>query len=336
MALLSLESGDPVAKAGGYFGFSPPGDYSAVEAVMLRLRVHPGRLAQFDLHDVIDKYAVVLVLSLILLVMFMAVVAVTLIIVNRASAKLLKERDAAQSALRDNIHQLEGTNRELEQFAYISSHDLREPLRIVSIYTALLERRYGHVLDNEAHQFLAFAREGAVRMDQLVKDLLEFSRIGRISDPLTSNPVADLVVKALDSLQIAIGEAGAEVRVPPNLPTILCNACEMVRVFQNLISNAVKFRSPERAPVVEIACHREGDAWLFSVSDNGIGIDPRYYDRVFMIFQRLHTRDQYKGTGIGLAICKKIIDAHGGRIWVEGTPGQGSTFLFTLPVDPVD
>lgn len=335
LALLSLQSDDPAAKAGGYFGFSPPGDYSTVEAVMLRLRVHPGRLTQFDLRDVIDKYGVVLVVSLVVLVMFMAAVAVYLIIVNRASTRLLNERDAAQSALRDNIRQLEETNRELEQFAYVASHDLREPLRMVSSYMALLERRYGNVLDEQAHEFLAFAKDGAVRMDCLVRDLLDFSRIGRIADPLICNPVGTLVERAVDALQIAIKEAGAEVKVQPNLPTILCSAGEIVRVFQNLIGNAVKFRSPERNPVVEVACRRQGETWQFSVADNGIGIEPIYYDRVFMIFQRLHTRDKYEGTGIGLAVCKKIIEGSGGRIWVEGKPGLGSTFFFTLPVGSI-
>ena len=313
LALLSLGSEDPAAKAGGYFGFSPPGDYSTVEGVMLRLRVHPGRLTQFDLRDVIDKYGIVLVVSLIVLVMLMAAVAVYLIVVNRASTGLLKERDAAQAALRGNIHQLEETNRELEQFAYVASHDLREPLRMVSSYMALLERRYGSVLDEQAHEFLAFAKDGAQRMDRLVQDLLDFSRIGRIADPMISNPVGDLVAKALAALRIAIEEAGAAIKVPPNLPTIVCSGSEITRVFQNLIGNAVKFRSPERRPVVEIACQRQGNAWLFSVSDNGIGIDPAYYDRIFMIFQRLHTRDKYEGTGIGLSVCKKIIEGSGGR-----------------------
>ena len=335
MALLSLEPSDPAAKAGGYFGFSPPGDYSAVEAVMLRLRVHPGPLAQFDLRDVIAKYSVVLVASLIALVLVMAAVAIYLTIVNRASTKLLKERDAAQLALRDNIRQLEETNRELEQFAYVASHDLREPLRMVSSYMALLERRYGGTLDKDGHEFLAFAKEGAVRMDSLVQDLLDFSRIGRTTDPLQLNPLGELVARALDSLKVAIRRGNAEVEVASQLPIVLCRGSEIVRVFQNLIDNAVKFRAPDRDPLIEISCQRQDKVWLFSISDNGIGIDPAYADRVFTIFQRLHTRDRYEGNGIGLAECKKIIAQHGGRIWVESIPNQGSTFFFTLPANPV-
>jgi len=169
----------------------------------------------------------------------------------------------------------------------------------------------------------------------LVQDLLDFSRIGRIADPPQVNQLGDLLARALQILEITIKEADAQVKVPSTLPSVCCRGGEIVRVFQNLIGNAVKFRALERRPVIEISCQRQGETWQFSVSDNGIGIDPSYNDRVFMIFQRLHTRDKYEGTGIGLAVCKKIIEQHGGRIWVEGKPGQGSTFFFTLPAAQV-
>ena len=257
-------------------------------------------------------------------------------------AVLFMKGQRDQQALTDRSAELERfnaelrrTNADLEQFAYVASHDLREPLRMVSSYMALLERRYGDILDEEAHEFLAFAKEGAIRMDSLVQDLLDFSRIGRIADPPQVNRLGDLLARALQTLEIAIKEADAQVKVPSTLPSVCCRGGEIVRVFQNLIGNAVKFRVLERRPVIEISCQRQGETWQLSVSDNGIGIDPSYNDRVFMIFQRLHTRDKYEGTGIGLAVCKKIIEQHGGRIWVEGKPGQGSTFFFTLPANPV-
>lgn len=333
LALLSLDPGNPAAKAGGYFGFSPPGDYSEVEAVMLRLRVHPGRLAQFDLRDVIDKYAMLLVSSLIVLVTIMSAAALYLIFLNRASTGLLKERDAAQTALRDNIRQLEETNRELEQFAYVASHDLREPLRMVTSYMSLLERRYSDQLDATAREFIGFARDGAKRLDHLVLDLLDFSRINRHGEAIVPMPALPAVQLALNNLGLAIKDVAATIIIEDAIQSswVMGDPVQVMRLFQNLIGNGLKYRKPDIGPVIRIGGRRLGDHWEFSVSDNGIGIAPEYFERVFGIFQRLHTREQYDGTGIGLAVCKKIVERHCGRIWLESRQGEGTTFFFTLP-----
>ncbi|MDO8608652.1 MAG: ATP-binding protein [Phaeospirillum sp.] len=223
------------------------------------------------------------------------------------------------------------SNAELEQFAYVASHDLREPLRMVSSYMGLLERRYGGQLDEGAHEFIAFARDGAVRMDCLVRDLLEFSRVGRTPEQPSPVNMGEVVATALTSLQVAITESEARIVVAPDLPVITCRAAEIGRLFQNLIANALKYRHAERTPKIEISAVREHDGWRFAVADNGIGIQEAYADKIFGIFQRLHTREKYDGTGIGLAICKKIVEHHGGRIRVESVLGEGSTFFFTLP-----
>jgi len=226
---------------------------------------------------------------------------------------------------------LKSANRELEQFAYIASHDLREPLRMISSYIALLGRRYGEVLNEEARDFLGFATEGAKRMDRMVLDLLEFSRVGRMSDPFAPVPLEEIVATAIANLKVAIDENAAEITVAADLPTVTGSHGELVRLLQNLIGNALKYRDPNRSPVVTISARRDERAWVVAVDDNGIGIAPDYFERIFDIFQRLHTRDKYEGTGIGLAVCRRIVEYHGGRIWVESNPGIGSTFLFTLP-----
>lgn len=252
---------------------------------------------------------------------------------DETARRTLEDRVAEKTAhLRDYATALERSNADLEQFAYVASHDLREPLRMVCSYLGLLERRYGPSLDQNAHEFIDFAKEGAVRMDRLVQDLLEFSRVGRHGSQARSTPLGPLMTDLLRVLERSIAEAGGRVIVPDALPEIVCCADELFQLLQNLISNALKFRAPDRAPEIRVGVERKGDDWLFSVADNGIGIAPEYFERIFMIFQRLHTRDRYEGTGIGLAICKKIVERHGGRIWVESEPGQGATFLFTLPI----
>jgi two-component system cell cycle sensor histidine kinase/response regulator CckA len=242
----------------------------------------------------------------------------------------ISERKQAELALTERTEALERSNADLEQFAYVASHDLREPLRMISSYMALLERRYGERLDKDGHEFISFAKEGAVRMDRLVQDLLEFSRVGRIADP--PSPVSmDLVVaNVVKVLRGVITEAGAEIEVPEPLPEVVGSANELFLLLQNLISNAVKFRSPDRPAVVRITAGRNDGHWVFAVADNGIGIEQIYFDRIFKIFNRLHTRDRYDGTGIGLSICKKIVERHGGRIWIESASDKGTTFFFTL------
>ncbi|MBC7953098.1 MAG: hypothetical protein H7Z12_14925 [Rhodospirillaceae bacterium] len=244
----------------------------------------------------------------------------------------LEERVIEKTAhLRDYATALERSNADLEQFAYVASHDLREPLRMVSSYLGLLERRYGSLFDQDGHEFIAFAKEGAVRMDRLVQDLLEFSRVGRHTTRPKPTPLGPLLEDVQRVLARVIAEAEARVILPETLPEIICCGDELFLLFQNLISNALKFRTPDRAAEIRITVERLREAWQLGVVDNGIGIEAEYFNRIFMIFQRLHTRSQYEGNGIGLAICKKIVERHGGRIWVESVPGQGATFLFTIP-----
>jgi chemotaxis family two-component system sensor kinase Cph1 len=227
------------------------------------------------------------------------------------------------------VEELARSNADLEQFAYVASHDLQEPLRMVASYTQLLGERYRGRLDENADKFIGYACEGALRMQSLIQDLLAFSRIGRNG---CSRVDCDTVMKEiLLNLVPAIQESGAAVTHGP-LPVVWANHSQIAQVFQNLVANAIKFRGKE-APAVSVEAGKSGDCWLFSVSDNGIGIAPEYAERVFVVFQRLHARTDYPGNGIGLAICKKIIEHYGGKIWVESQAGQGSLFKFTLPCD---
>lgn len=246
---------------------------------------------------------------------------------KRAEADLIETREAL---LRAN-ERLRASNRDLEQFAYVASHDLQEPLRMVVSYGQLLERKYRDRLDDDAHAFIGFMVEGGVRMQAMVADLLEFSRVDRMGEGRTPFDSRKAVEEALFSLSQAVVESGAEIGYA-GLPEIVYDHHQFVRLIQNLIGNAIKYRA-SAPPRITVAARRDGHQWVFSVSDNGIGIDPAYFDQIFAVFRRLHTRDQYGGTGIGLAVCKKIVEHHGGSIWVESAPGTGSTFFFTVP-DP--
>jgi len=249
-----------------------------------------------------------------------------LIIVGRD----ISDRKRVELLLRGTAAELRRSNAELEQFAYVASHDLREPLRMVSSYVAMLERRYGDLFDDDARDFIGFVREGAQRMDRMVLDLLEYSRIGRLGAAPAPTSLADVVDGALDALRLSSDEASASITVAGTWPVVTGSRGELVRLFQNLIGNALKYRHADRQPVIRITCQDLENAWQIAVSDNGIGIAAEYFERIFAIFQRLHTRDKYDGTGIGLAICKKIVEHHGGRIWVESIAGEGTTFFFTL------
>ena len=229
--------------------------------------------------------------------------------------------------------QLERTNKDLEQFAYVASHDLQEPLRMVTGFMSLLKEQYKPQLDEKAGQYIDLAADGANRMSQLIRDLLAYARAGRMAEGFQDTDVETLLGTAMGDLAPAIAESGAVVQHEP-LPTVKAEREQLLQLLQNLIGNAIKYRPKDRRPVVNVKARREGQSWVFSVQDNGIGISEKDSESIFMMFQRLHTRSEYSGTGIGLAICKRIVEHHGGRIWVESTPGEGSTFFFTLADRP--
>jgi PAS domain S-box-containing protein len=249
-------------------------------------------------------------------------------------------RKLAEEALEKTAAELARSNKELEQFAYVASHDLQEPLRMITSYTQLIAKRYKEQLDTDAKEFMHFAVDGAMRMQKLIQGLLEYSRVGTRGKPFAQTRCDEIVMAALANLKLAIEEAGATVTHDP-LPEIMSDPVQLTQLFQNLIGNSLKFRGKD-APRIHISVERRArpDAaslnippyeWIFCVRDNGIGIEPQYFERIFIIFQRLHTQDKYPGTGIGLAICKKIVERHGGRIWLESKTGEGTSFYFALP-----
>jgi signal transduction histidine kinase len=250
-----------------------------------------------------------------------------------ARATLERRVEERTRALQRQTDELTRSNADLEQFAYVASHDLQEPLRMVASYTQLLAEHAKDRLDRDAHEYIEYAVDGAVRMQSLISDLLAYSRVTRAGMKGPALLATDDVVdKARRNLQVAIAESGARVTQDP-LPPIRGNPTQLVQLFQNLIGNAIKFRG-ERPPEVHVGAVRRDDAVEFSVRDNGIGFDPKYAPKIFVIFRRLHARGKYPGTGIGLAVCKKIVEHHGGRIWVESAPGVGTTFFFTLSDQP--
>jgi len=238
------------------------------------------------------------------------------------------ERKHMEERLQQMTAEMQRSNTELEQFAYVISHDLQEPLRMVSSYTQLLAKRYGKKLDDDADEFIGFAVDGAKRMQTLLHDLLEYSRVGTRGKPFSLVNCEHVVEQAMANLKIAIEECGGSVTYDV-LPTIMGDEGQLVRLFQNLIGNAIKFRR-EETPQVHISAQRRNNIITFTIKDNGIGIDPQHSQSIFEIFRRLHTRDEYPGTGMGLAICKKIVERHGGHISVQSQPGQGSTFYFSV------
>jgi chemotaxis family two-component system sensor kinase Cph1 len=245
-----------------------------------------------------------------------------LVVANEQLINEINERKQVES-------ELQRSNEELQQFAYVASHDLREPLRMISSYVQLLQRRYRDKIDQDADEFIAFAVDGAKRMQGLIDGLLQYSRVGTHGKPFGRVDCETVLEKALTNLQVLIKESGAQVTFDP-LPTVSADSTQLVQLFQNLIDNACKFRD-DATPQIHVSARLESGQWLISVSDNGIGIDPEYADRIFIIFQRLHSREEFSGTGLGLAICKKIVERHGGRIWVEFGNRKGTTFCFTIP-----
>jgi signal transduction histidine kinase len=237
----------------------------------------------------------------------------------------LEQRVAERTA------QLERSNKDLEQFANVASHDLQEPLRVVTLFLQLLKNQYEGQLDEKAREYIAHAFEGANGMSAMIKALLAYARVGSAGITPTTLDLQGVVEYVKANLRVAIEESSAVITSDP-MPTLTADGPQMQQVLQNLVSNALKFHQEARRPAVHIGATRQADHWLFQVKDNGIGIDPKYVEQVFLLFQRLHAREEYPGSGIGLAICKKIVERHGGRIWVESEPGKGSTFFFTIPV----
>jgi signal transduction histidine kinase len=241
----------------------------------------------------------------------------------------LEQRVADRTAeLNERAKDLARSNTELQQFAYVASHDLQEPLRMVASFTQLLAKRYKDKLDDDARDFINYAVDGATRMQTLISDLLNYSRVGTQGKPLVPTDSEALFKRVLETLRFNIEESGAEI-LSDALPMVMADPQQLGQLFQNLLTNALKFRG-EKPPSVRISAERDGNEWKISIRDNGIGISPEHADRIFIIFQRLHTRTEYPGTGIGLAIGKKIVERHGGRIWIEPSPGGGTTFCFTI------
>ena len=254
----------------------------------------------------------------------------------RGVGKDITQRKQAETELRHahdelsrKADELARSNEELQQFAYVASHDLQEPLRMISSYVQLLERRYGTMFDADAKEFMEFVVDGATRMKRLIEDLLAYSRVGTRGREIRLTECEAVLQRALVNLRAAIDASGATITYDP-LPSVIADGSQLVQLFQNLIGNAIKFRSAD-APRIHVGALEQDDAWVVSIQDNGLGISAQHFERIFAMFQRLHGKDEYPGTGIGLAICKKIVDRHGGRIWVASQPGRGCTFSFTLP-----
>ncbi len=244
----------------------------------------------------------------------------------------------SNARLQDEVHErrraeeeLLRSNTQLEQFAYVVSHDLQEPLRAVKSYVELIQRRYEEKLNSAGREFITYAIDGAQRMQSLINGLLEFSRIRTRGQPFAPTDCNMVVASALANLRVAIEESGAAIDHEP-LPTVHADELQLTRLFQNLVGNAVKFRGSQ-TPRVQIHAEKAGEMWRFAFRDNGIGIDPQHADAIFLISRRLHSREEYPGDGIGLAVCKQIVERHGGKIWVESEPDNGSVFYFTMPVE---
>ena len=260
-------------------------------------------------------------------------ILVCFIVFGFICAKIISRQKKAEEELLKVTRELQNSNDELEQFARITSHDLLEPLLTINGFVKLLKRRYHGKLDAKADKFIDFTIEGTSRMQRLIKDLLEYSRIESRKKPYRELVLGSLLDQALQNLKSNIDASGAEVKVH-ELPSVWVDETLIIQLFQNLVGNAIKF-SGNKVPVIEIFSEKRENDWIISVQDNGIGIDPQYADQIFIIFNRLHRENEYLGTGLGLAICKKIMERHGGDIWVDSIPGKGSTFSFSLPVNVI-
>jgi light-regulated signal transduction histidine kinase (bacteriophytochrome) len=257
-----------------------------------------------------------------------------LTVYEQTVAEQSQKLDDALQRLNEQAKELKRSNEELEQFAYVASHDLQEPLRMVASYTQLLARRYSDRLDDDAREFIGFAVDGARRMQALIDALLQYSRVGTHRADFAAVDLNDTLRAVRENLSLAIEDAHATLE-NETLPRVWADSTQMIQLLQNLVGNALKFRG-EAAPQVRVSATTDRTHATIVVADNGIGIEPRYAERIFLVFQRLHTQKTYPGTGIGLAICKKIVERHGGRIWVESEPGAGARFHFTIPLAPAE
>lgn len=246
-----------------------------------------------------------------------------------ASVVDITERKRSEELLQIKLHELQRSNEELQQFAYVCSHDLQEPLRVISNYTQLLAKRYSASLDEKANQFIDFTVDATKRMQSLINDLLLYSRVETRAKEFENTDSSAVMDMAIANLKLAIEDSSAQIN-HKDLPIVNVDSSQLLQLFQNLLSNAIKFHS-NSSPLIHISAKDDGKNWHFTIQDNGIGIDKKHAERIFVIFQRLHTREMYPGSGIGLAVCKKIVERHGGRIWVDSEVGQGAAFHFTLP-----
>ncbi|MGE5411419.1 MAG: sensor histidine kinase, partial [Clostridiales bacterium] len=241
----------------------------------------------------------------------------------------LRQIKQTEKKMKDALQKLERSNKELEQFAYIASHDLQEPLRMVANYMKLLDQKYKDQLDDKAKQYIYYAVDGSIRMGNLIKDLLKYSKVTSQAKKFERVDLNNIYTEVLNDIQMLVDEKKAKITAA-KLPCVYADATQMHQLLQNLVVNAMKFHS-DKTPEVNVCAEKSHNKWIISIKDNGIGIDTNSYDRIFHIFQRLHEKEKYPGTGIGLAICKKIVEHHGGKIWLESEPGKGTTFYFSLP-----
>ena len=338
-AFINLDPDHPVMNKLAIDGFAPPANYSSLEQLAQTLGLPPYDFSNTLIDQLLDEYRWYLILGSTVLFLILAFTLQQYRSNKRlkATLKQLKQQEQAtqraKQALNEKAELLKQSNNELEQFAYVASHDLRQPLRMITSYLGLLERRLADHLDDETKRYFHFAIDGARRKDEMLKALLDYSRVGQVGEPMQQLDSKKHLLEAITFLNPEIKKTQAEIKVSDDhWPEIEASGNELTRLFLNLIGNAIKYHQPNQAPQVTVAVLATEGYWLFSIKDEGIGISPDQLDRVFNVFQRLHTREQFEGTGIGLAICKKIVQRHGGQIWVESEgANQGSCFYFTFP-----